>query len=59
MKLTFLAIYENGVFRPLEPIDLANGTRVTVRIELLEPEGRSSISDGPNLPATRPADPKE
>jgi predicted DNA-binding antitoxin AbrB/MazE fold protein len=27
------AIFDSGVFRPLEPVDLATGTRVVVQVE--------------------------
>ncbi|MEM4945848.1 MAG: antitoxin family protein [Archaeoglobaceae archaeon] len=27
------AIYENGVFKPLEKVDLKNGERVTIKID--------------------------
>jgi predicted DNA-binding antitoxin AbrB/MazE fold protein len=30
---TIHAIYENGVFRPTEPVELPNGSRVTVQPE--------------------------
>jgi predicted DNA-binding antitoxin AbrB/MazE fold protein len=34
---TIRAIYENGVFRPLEPVDLPEGTKVA--LEILRVEG--------------------
>ncbi len=43
---TILAIYENGVFRPTEPVDLPEGCEVTVEPKL----------DGPDQP--RPSDPR-
>lgn len=32
MSKTIKAIYENGVLRPLEPVELAEGTQVTIDI---------------------------
>jgi len=37
MATSFDAVYENGVFKPLEPVDLVNGLRV--HITLSAPEG--------------------
>jgi predicted DNA-binding antitoxin AbrB/MazE fold protein len=39
-----VAIYENGVFRPLEPVDLSEGCRVTLRIvDVAEPESKQGL----------------
>jgi predicted DNA-binding antitoxin AbrB/MazE fold protein len=36
------AVYENGVFRPIEPVDLPDGCQVTVEPRsVAEPEGLS------------------
>jgi predicted DNA-binding antitoxin AbrB/MazE fold protein len=32
MKQSFDAVYENGVFRPVEPLPLVNGLRVSLTI---------------------------
>jgi predicted DNA-binding antitoxin AbrB/MazE fold protein len=32
MSDTIPAVFDNGVFRPLEPVDLAKGTRVVVQL---------------------------
>ena len=32
MRMTIKAIYENGIFRPLEPVDLEEHTQVMVSI---------------------------
>ena len=33
MSRTILAIFDAGVFRPLEPVDLAEGTQVVVQVQ--------------------------
>lgn len=33
MSIQLEAVYENGVFRPLEPVDLPESQRVTVTVE--------------------------
>jgi predicted DNA-binding antitoxin AbrB/MazE fold protein len=38
LMTTILAIYENGVFRPLAPVGLREGSRVSVDISALEPD---------------------
>jgi len=50
MSHTIPAIFDAGVFRPLEPIDLADGTRVDVQL----PE---SVGDRPNEVGGLPAPP--
>ena len=37
MTITLEAVYENGVFRPTQPISLAEGTRVEVVVTANEP----------------------
>jgi predicted DNA-binding antitoxin AbrB/MazE fold protein len=37
MSQTIPAVFAGGVFRPLEPVELAEGTRVVVQLESLEP----------------------
>lgn len=34
MQRTIHAIFDSGVFRPLEPIDLANGTEVSIAVPM-------------------------
>jgi predicted DNA-binding antitoxin AbrB/MazE fold protein len=34
---TIRAIYENGVFRPLDPVDLPEGSEVLLSVKVLEP----------------------
>ncbi len=34
MTRSILAVFDAGVFRPLEPVDLAQGTRVELKLEL-------------------------
>ncbi len=41
MALAIKVVYENGVFRPLEPIDLPEGLEGTVR--LIKPESMSEL----------------
>jgi predicted DNA-binding antitoxin AbrB/MazE fold protein len=36
MIRTIPAIFDAGVFRPLEPVDLAEGTQVEVQVPLLQ-----------------------
>ena len=40
MQKTFEAVYENGVLRPLETLQLPNNERVTVTIEDLAASGQ-------------------
>ena len=51
MSQTIEAIYENGVFKPLRPVDLPEGTRVQVAAtgsltETDEPMRQQLIADG-------------
>jgi len=47
MTKTIHAIYENGVFRPIEPVNLPEHTEV--RIELRVEEGTKSAPMSPGL----------
>ncbi len=38
MAKTFRAIYENGVFRPIEKIDLPEHSEVTIELEPIDPD---------------------
>jgi predicted DNA-binding antitoxin AbrB/MazE fold protein len=49
MTITVRAIFENGVFRPLEPLALEEGQRVAVTI----------VTSEPDEPAMKAASPKE
>lgn len=40
------AIYENGVFRPIGPVDLPDGSRVRVEPEEATPHGPAEASEG-------------
>lgn len=42
MSVTFAAVYENGVLRPLEPLNLEEGVRVEVAVV----ESRSPVAAG-------------
>jgi predicted DNA-binding antitoxin AbrB/MazE fold protein len=42
MARTITAVYENGVFRPLQPVDLAEGQRV--QVEMPSPAAGGPIS---------------
>ncbi len=37
MSHTIPAVFDAGVFRPLEPVDLADGTQVVLQLESLRP----------------------
>ena len=39
MEMTFRAIYENGVLRPLEPLYLPEGTKLTITITPIDSNG--------------------
>ena len=43
MTLTIEATYENGVFVPVQPVDLVNHERVRLTVE--RPTGRSAVED--------------
>lgn len=43
MAQTIEAIYENGTFKPLGPVDLPEGTRVRVEVELSAAEVEEMI----------------
>jgi predicted DNA-binding antitoxin AbrB/MazE fold protein len=38
------AIYDHGVFRPIEPLALPDGVRVRLRVENENPQGRASTA---------------
>jgi predicted DNA-binding antitoxin AbrB/MazE fold protein len=46
MSIQFEAVYENGVFRPLQPVTLPERERVTVTVEVLggAVEGAEQVS---------------
>jgi predicted DNA-binding antitoxin AbrB/MazE fold protein len=44
MSLWVDAVYENGVLRPLQPLDLAEHERVLVRVVKTPASGRSSLA---------------
>lgn len=45
MTRTIAAIFDSGVFRPLQPVDLAQGTPVEVQLPLVpDAESRSELS---------------
>jgi predicted DNA-binding antitoxin AbrB/MazE fold protein len=46
MTRTMEAIYENGAFRPVSPVRLPNGTRVTMTVALDEITGSASNAHG-------------
>jgi predicted DNA-binding antitoxin AbrB/MazE fold protein len=48
MSSTVRAIYENGVFRPIEPVDLADHTRVELelRVPTEETATRTPLPEG-------------
>ena len=43
MPMIIVAIYENGVFRPLEPVDLPEGSRVRLAVKLIENESDNGL----------------
>jgi predicted DNA-binding antitoxin AbrB/MazE fold protein len=46
MSRTIPAIFDAGVFRPLEPVGLADGTQVELQLQL--PDGSSGSPSGEN-----------
>jgi predicted DNA-binding antitoxin AbrB/MazE fold protein len=42
MSYTIPAIFDAGVFRPLQPVDLAEGTRVEVQVPAVAPTAELS-----------------
>lgn len=47
MPITIRAVYEKGVLRPLELLDLAEGTVVRLTIEVITPSDRTEAgADG-------------
>jgi len=46
MSQTITAIFDSGVFRPLEPVDLAEGTQVVVQVESPAPAAADEVDEG-------------
>jgi predicted DNA-binding antitoxin AbrB/MazE fold protein len=44
--MTIRAIYENGVFRPMSPVKLPEGTIVDLQVSHDEPDVRSLVPPG-------------
>jgi predicted DNA-binding antitoxin AbrB/MazE fold protein len=44
MDYTITAVFDSGVFRPLEPVDLAQGTQVQVQVPKLTPMQSEELS---------------
>jgi predicted DNA-binding antitoxin AbrB/MazE fold protein len=44
MSRTIPAIYDAGVFRPLEPVELADGTRVEVQVAVASSDAIEELS---------------
>ena len=49
MSSTVHAIYENGVFRPVEPVTLPDNTRVELEVRLSEERETSRAPMSPGL----------
>ncbi len=47
MSKTFRAIYQDGVFHPLEQIDLKDSSEVLVTVEATEQESNEATTDDP------------
>jgi predicted DNA-binding antitoxin AbrB/MazE fold protein len=45
MSRTIPAIFDAGVFRPLEPVDLAQGTQVELRLEVPSPADSQEVDE--------------
>jgi predicted DNA-binding antitoxin AbrB/MazE fold protein len=45
MTRSISAVYDAGVFRPLEPVDLAQGTHVELKLELATTPGGVDLAD--------------
>lgn len=54
MSRAIPAIYDAGVFRPLEPVDLANGTQVEVQLPAIS-IGSHSLDSAPEVLARQRA----
>lgn len=54
MTKTFSAIFENGVFRPLEPIDFPEHCHVRVEVQSAEPANRVASVDAADTPTHVP-----
>ena len=44
MKKVIEVVYENGVFKPLEKIDLPEKTKLRIKIEAIKPSGILEIA---------------
>jgi predicted DNA-binding antitoxin AbrB/MazE fold protein len=44
MSQTIAAVFDSGVFRPLEPVDLAEGTQVLVQVTQTADAGQAELS---------------
>jgi predicted DNA-binding antitoxin AbrB/MazE fold protein len=45
MNDTIPAVFDDGVFRPLQPVDLAKGTRVEVKLAMPSPASNDEMDD--------------
>jgi predicted DNA-binding antitoxin AbrB/MazE fold protein len=45
MTRTIAAIFDSGVFRPLKPVGLANGTQVELQLHLVTPSDSGAASE--------------
>ena len=45
MSRTIPAIFDAGVFRPLEPVELADGTHVELQLQVQEPSTADEVDD--------------
>ncbi len=41
MAQVLSAVYEKGVFRPLQPVDLEEGVQVELRVEAIQPSKKT------------------
>jgi predicted DNA-binding antitoxin AbrB/MazE fold protein len=45
MSETIEAMYENGMFRPIPPVNLPEGTRVFINAEIIQPDVEAQIRE--------------
>jgi predicted DNA-binding antitoxin AbrB/MazE fold protein len=45
MSETIEAMYENGMFRPITPVNLPEGTRVFINAEIIQPDVEAQIRE--------------
>ncbi len=45
MNHPIVAIYDAGVFRPLEPVEMANGTQVVVQLPGIGPPASDEVNE--------------